>query len=97
MDKDAALTLALAFIEKVNMEGWVLADFEQEMYAVIAAIKKALGWQGLTDDELMEILGYGKIERSPTRGFDFVDVIDVKLLTRSLINAIEAKLKEKNT
>jgi hypothetical protein len=51
-------------------------------------------WKGLTDDELMEILGYGKIERSPTR-FDFVDVIDVKL-TRSLINAIEAKLKEKN-
>ena len=52
-------------------------------------------WQGLTDEELMEILGYGKIERSPTRDFDFVDVIDVKL-TRSLINAIEAKLKEKN-
>ena len=53
-------------------------------------------WQGLTDEELMEILGYGKIERSPTRDFDFVDVIDVKL-TRSLINAIEAKLKAKNT
>ena len=53
-------------------------------------------WKGLTDEELMEILGYGKIERSPTRDFDFVDVIDVKL-TRSLINAIEAKLKEKNT
>jgi len=52
-------------------------------------------WQGLTDDELREILGYGKIERSPTRDFDFVDVIDVKL-TRSLINAIEAKLKAKN-
>ena len=53
-------------------------------------------WQGLTDEELMEILGYGKIECSPTRDFDFVDVIDVKL-TRSLINAIEEKLKEKNT
>jgi hypothetical protein len=53
-------------------------------------------WQGLTDEELMEILGYGTIERSPTRDFDFVDVIDVKL-TRSLINAIEAKLKAKNT
>ena len=52
-------------------------------------------WQGLTDDELMEILGYGTIKRSPTRDFDFVDVIDVKL-TRSLIDAIEAKLKEKN-
>ena len=42
MDKDAALTLALAFIERVNREGWVLADFEREMYAVIAAIKEAL-------------------------------------------------------
>ena len=42
MDKDAALTLALAFMERVNMEGWVLADFEQEMYAAIAAIKEAL-------------------------------------------------------
>lgn len=52
-------------------------------------------WQGLTDEELMEILSYGKIERSPTRDFDFVDVIDVKL-TRSLINAIEAMLREKN-
>ena len=40
--KDAALTLALAFIERVNKEGWVLADFEQEMYAAIAAIKEAL-------------------------------------------------------
>lgn len=64
--------------------------------APLRMIAKATGWQGLTDEELMEILGYGKIERSPTRDFDFVDVIDVKL-TRSLINAIEAKLKEKNT
>ena len=42
MDKDAALKLALAFIERVNREGWVLADFEREMYAAIAAIKEAL-------------------------------------------------------
>jgi hypothetical protein len=42
VDKDAALKLALAFIERVNREGWVLADFEREMYAAIAAIKEAL-------------------------------------------------------
>ncbi len=42
MDKDAALKLALAFIERVNREGWVLADFEREMYAAIAAIKEAI-------------------------------------------------------
>jgi hypothetical protein len=56
VDKDAALKLALAFMERVNMEGWVLADFEREMYAAIAAVKDALGaeavepgWQGLTE------------------------------------------------
>jgi hypothetical protein len=43
VDKDAALKLALAFMERVNMEGWVLADFEREMYAAIAAVKDALG------------------------------------------------------
>ena len=43
MDKDAALRLALAFMARVNMEGWVLADFEREMYVAIAAVKDALG------------------------------------------------------
>ena len=55
MDKDAALKLALAFIERVNMEGWVLADFEREMYAAIAAIKDALEWQGLTERDVKTI------------------------------------------
>ena len=55
MDKDAALKLALAFIDRVNREGWVLADFEREMYAVIAAIKEALGWQGLTERDIKTI------------------------------------------
>jgi hypothetical protein len=69
---------------------------ERRLIADAIEAKLKVRWQGLTDEELMEILGYGKIECSPTRDFDFVDVIDVKL-TRSLINAIEAKLKEKNT
>lgn len=42
MDKDEALKLALAFIERVNHDGWILADFELEMYTTIAAIKEAL-------------------------------------------------------
>jgi hypothetical protein len=42
MSKDEALKLALAFIERVNKDGWVLADFEPEMYATLAAIKEAL-------------------------------------------------------
>ena len=40
-------------------------------------------WQGLTDDELREMLGYGKDGYIP----DY---------TRNFVNAIEAKLKEKN-
>ena len=55
MDKDAALKLALAFIERVNMEGWARADFEREMYAAIAAIKDALEWQGLTERDVKTI------------------------------------------
>jgi len=37
-----ALKLALDFIERVNKDGWILADFEPEMYAAITAIKEAL-------------------------------------------------------
>jgi len=42
MTKDEALQMALELIERVNQDGWVLADFEPEMYACIAAIKEAL-------------------------------------------------------
>ena len=42
MTKDKALKLALDFIERVNKDGWILADFEPEMYAAITAIKEAL-------------------------------------------------------
>ena len=37
-----ALELALEFIERVNKDGWILADFEPEMYNTITAIKEAL-------------------------------------------------------
>ena len=42
MTKDKALTMALDFIERVNKDGWLLADFEPEMYAAITAIKESL-------------------------------------------------------
>ena len=43
MTKDkAALKLALEFIERVNKDGWILADFEPQMYEAITAIKEAL-------------------------------------------------------
>lgn len=37
-----AMKLALDFIQKVNKDGWILADFEPQMYSTIAAIKEAL-------------------------------------------------------
>ena len=42
MTKDKALKLALKFIERVNKDGWILADFEPQMYEVITAIKESL-------------------------------------------------------
>ena len=41
-------------------------------------------WQGLTDEEIMEMLDYGQYGRVPE-------------YARNFANAIEAKLKEKNT
>ena len=41
-------------------------------------------WQGLTDEEIMEMLDYGQYGRVPQYARNFVD-------------AIEAKLREKNT
>jgi hypothetical protein len=40
-DKEA-LKMALEFIERVNKEGWILADFEPQMYEAIAALKERL-------------------------------------------------------
>lgn len=37
-----ALKLALELIERVNRGGWILADFEDEMYTAITAIREAL-------------------------------------------------------
>jgi len=44
---------------------------------------KKLPWQGLTDEELREMLGYGK------SGY-------IAEYTRNFVDAIEAKLREKN-
>ena len=45
MTKDEALKLVLEFIERVNKDGWILADFEPQMYEAITAIKEALAQQ----------------------------------------------------
>ena len=40
-DKEA-MKLALEFIERVNKDGWILADFEPQMYEAITALKERL-------------------------------------------------------
>jgi hypothetical protein len=42
MTNKEAMAMALEFIERVNKDGWILADFEPQMYEAIAAIKDAL-------------------------------------------------------
>ena len=40
-DKET-MKMALEFIERVNKEGWILDDFEPQMYQAIAALKERL-------------------------------------------------------
>ena len=45
MNKDEAMQQALELIERLNKHGWILADFEAEVYAAITALKAALEQQ----------------------------------------------------
>ena len=100
-----ALEMALEFIERVNKHGWILADFEPEMYNTITAIKEALA-EPQQEPQIAfnaEVIGYIAPQRS------WVGLTDeeknefaTSLLLRDrstvqVFEAIEAKLKEKNT
>ena len=64
MTKDKALQMALDFIERVNKDGLLLADFEPEMYVVITAIKAALAQP---EQEPIGYLSVGGAERLVTK------------------------------
>ena len=106
MTKDEALRLALEALEYEAKKGNDNA-YQSEREAIKAALEakdelvqwkmgaSGIGgtgvivqpqrtWVGLTDEEIMEMLDYGKYGRVPQYARNFVD-------------AIEAKLKEKNT
>jgi hypothetical protein len=36
------LKQALEFIERINKDGWILADFEPQMYETITSLKQAI-------------------------------------------------------
>jgi hypothetical protein len=58
-DKEA-LKMALEFIERVNKEGWILDDFEPQMYQAITALKERL------EDPMREVQRLGQeIEQEP--------------------------------
>jgi hypothetical protein len=86
-----AMKQALEALEEVNKlsigENAIClpAEIDGAMDALRAAIEQAeKPWQGLTDDEIKEIIGpWGE---TPIKGY-----------TRKLFDQIEAKLKEKNT
>ena len=65
---------------------WPTSVHPDDMLAKVRAVvhKAKTEWRGLTDDELMEILGY------VTHGY-------IPDYTRTFVDAIETKLKEKNT
>jgi hypothetical protein len=88
MNKDAALNIALAFIERVNRDGWILDSFEPEMYAALAAIKEALAkeWVGLTDEDIKKCIAAT------------IKVTDPLLLDaiQAVVIDVENKLKDKN-
>ena len=50
---------ALKCIERCNKHGWILADFEDEVYAAIAALREVLAQperrKPLTDEEIRRI------------------------------------------
>ena len=78
---------ALKCIERCNMHGWILADFEDEVESAINALKAALEQSAqrkpLTNKEIWQMVN------DCTVGGD--------LHADKFARAIEAKLKEKNT
>jgi len=78
MDKTFAV---IEKLKEVELELHRLKNYAEMMNRAVEAKRE---WQGLTDEEIMELLDYGQYGRVPEYARNFVD-------------AIEAKLKEKNT
>ena len=103
-----ALKLALEFIERVNKDGWILADFEPQMYEAITAIKEALA-QPEQEPWCMKMNGCKtKCEDCPDEAAkpqrpwvgltdDEMQALWDRYAHMEMMRAIEAKLKEKNT
>jgi hypothetical protein len=107
MTKDKALEMSLTLLEQLNIEGWILEDFEPQMYACITAIKEALAQPvigscvecGIGDGYALYCVECSeKYVKRRWVGLTDEDEIDWKGggTLKDLIKAIEKKLKEKN-
>jgi hypothetical protein len=107
MSKDKALEMALILIEQLNMDGWVLADFEPQMYACISAIKQALTQPKGSCAECGVCDGYAlycvecseKYVKRAWVGLTDKDLREIKVcgsISYKWVKVAEAKLKEKN-
>ena len=98
-DKEA-LEMALVFIERVNKDGWILADFEPQMYEAIAALKERLAQPEQEPVECM--CGICKLGKRTWVGLTEEEIAECfkvtpdQYLTWHIYKRIEAKLKEKN-
>jgi hypothetical protein len=83
-DLRQAAQQALECIERLNMHGWILADFEDEVYAAITALRTALAQEHAMHD--LARLGQ-EIEQEPSQWRDMV----VVSLVREGINKHRAR------
>lgn len=90
MNKDKAMQQALELIERLNMRGWILADFEDEVYAVINSLKAALEQPVQPERKLLTVTTILNMMPStiPAK-------YDGELM--EFARAVENKLKELNT
>lgn len=83
--KEEAITLAHDIVGDANVHALVIhKGFATNSEPVAYMVEALREWRGLTEEEIMEMLGYGQYGRVPEYARNFVD-------------AIEAKLREKNT
>jgi hypothetical protein len=102
------MKMALETLEKLNKDGWILADFEDDVYASMDALRAAIKqaekqepvawWHDMGDVVDLNVSGHGTplYLSPPQREWQGLTDEEANELTYASIAEIEAKLKEKN-
>ena len=104
MTNRAVMQQALECIERLNMRGFILADFEDEVESAITALREALEqpaqrpWVGLTEEEVQFYIK--KHSKLVNAGYD--KVTDTNLVAKTFDSTgfykeVSTVLKERNT